>query len=253
MIDLWRPPYRIPWLKTSQALAAEGWPHGWTNGRGPDFYPDPVSDRQSEAMGELTEVVDLTAVAWAKQIHGATVLKAEVPGCIGEADALWTDRPGLGVAGRSADCPLILIACRRDDGTGIWGFAHASWRSTLAGVTTNLLEALATAGASPHRMTAFICPSAGPCCYEVGTEVRMAMAARYNELADSWFGERNGRLILDLWQANSTLMIEAGIPATNIHRADTCTICTSDYPSYRRDGPGASRFAAVIGALDPRA
>jgi len=52
-------------------------------------------------------------VAWVRQVHGGVVLRVDEAGLAGEADALVSDRPGLLLRGRSADCPLVLAAGER--------------------------------------------------------------------------------------------------------------------------------------------
>jgi copper oxidase (laccase) domain-containing protein len=179
-----------------------------------------------------------------RQVHGGTVLYADAPGCRGEADALWTDRPGLGTVGRRADCPLVLVMLPGP--RPCWGFAHASWRSAVRGITGALVAAMADAGGDPAGGSAIVCPSAGPCCYEVGDEVRDEALARLGPVAGNCFAPDGGRWLMDLWRLARGQLRSAGLPADGIHLAGACTLCTTDYPSHRRQGAGADRFAAVI-------
>ena len=77
----------------------------------------------------------------------------------------------------------------------------------------------------PTALRAVICPSAGPCCYEVGCEVRDEALDRLGPAADRFFQARNDRYLLDLWAANSAQLVEAGVPRQNIHATGVCTIC----------------------------
>lgn len=238
---------RPDWLETAPHLAAGGWRHGWTTATGPDFRAAPGSAEMAAAMGMLRDGAGLPATAWVHQVHGGAVLRATGPGPAGEADALWTDRPGLAVVGRGADCPLVLVGGRRADGSALWGFAHASWRSTVAGITPGLLAAMAADGLVPATAKALVCPSAGPCCYEVGPEVREAALAALGEVAGDWFTPSAGRWKLDLWAAASAQLAAAGVGPGAVGLTRHCTICGGDrYPSYRRDGACAGRFAAFI-------
>ena len=66
--------------------------------------------------------------------------------------------------------------------------------------------------------------------------------------ARNFFQWRDGRLFFDLWAANADQLRAAGIGADRIHTAGLCTICQARlFPSYRRQGKTAARFAAVIG------
>ena len=236
------------WLQDAPLLTAENWLHGWTTSQGPDFKMDPSSEDHVGGVEKLVQAAGLKAGAWARQVHGGTVLKVTEAGFAGEADSLWSDQPGLGVIGRSADCPLILVGGTRPDESRVWGFAHASWRSTVQGITTGLILALTEAGADPAELRAVICPSAGPCCYEVGEEVRNAALESLGPGAAWFFMEKLNGLSFDLWAANIAQLTAAGVTEDNIFNVQHCTICGGDrYPSYRREGDMAGRFAAVIG------
>jgi len=65
-----------------------------------------------------------------------------------------------------------------------------------------------------------------------------------------WFSnDGDGRRRLDLWTANRDQLVQAGVPHEHIHLS---ALCTADNPgvfaSYRRDGKGTGRIAAVIRA-----
>lgn len=235
------------WLVTDAGLRAGGWRHGWTTSTGPDFRGSPASPAMAAAMDLLCKGAGLAATAWVHQVHGGDVLRARGPGQAGHADALWTTEPGLAVVGRGADCPLLLVGGRRDDGGAVWGFAHASWRSTVAGITPALVAAMEAAGLLLATARALVCPSAGPCCYEVGAEVRAAMLSARGERAAAWFEPQGAKWRLDLWAANEAELLAAGLPAGHIGNRRHCTICGGDlYPSHRRDGAVAGRLAAFI-------
>jgi len=238
------------WLRRDAGWSAAGWRHGWTTTAGPDFRAAPETAGHRDAMAALGRAAGLPHLAWVHQVHGGDVLRATQPGLAGAADALWTDVPGLGVVGRGADCPLILVGGRRSDGSALWGFAHASWRSTVARVTSTLMSRLLDAGLLDTTARALICPSAGPCCYEVGPEVRQAARRELGEDALAFFAPGGERWRLDLWAANTRQLTDSGVPAAAITVTGHCTICGGDlYPSHRRQGAAAGRFAAFIGGL----
>jgi hypothetical protein len=229
--------------------------HGVTTREGPAFGTDALSAATADAAAATAACVGLKAAAWVKQVHGGTVLRVDRPGLAGQADALVTDTPGLGVLGRSADCPLILAAGRRGDGSAAVGFAHASWRATLAGITAAMLDKLAfEMGVRRDTIHAAIAPAAGPCCYEVGTEVRDAALAALGGGAAEFFQPHGGRWRFDLWAANLAQLAAAGVPRDRVALSGVCTICRGErFWSWRRQGEAAGRFAAVIGVRPTRA
>ncbi|MBM4118444.1 polyphenol oxidase family protein [bacterium] len=230
--------------------ALPGLAHGVSTREGPDLRAATDSPDHALAARQLAAALGLTGAAWLRQVHGARVTRARVAGFLGEGDALISAQPGLALIVRSADCPLVLAAAL--DGRGrptAVGVAHASWRSTVAGIAPRMLLALALlAGHSPGRLRVALAPSAGPCCYEVGPEVREAAVAEHGRAAGAWFPERGGRLIFDLWRANAEQLALAGLPPGRLELAGVCTICEdAHFHSWRRDGAAAGRFAAVIG------
>ena len=82
--------------------------HGVTTRQAPLLTGDVREPAVIAGMQELAEALGLRQVAWSRQVHGGTVRIVGAGGFQGEADALVTAAPGLGVLGRSADCPLIL-------------------------------------------------------------------------------------------------------------------------------------------------
>lgn len=223
--------------------------HGVTTREGPAFGTEVTSDETSAAANDAADNLGFAGVAYPKQVHGGTVLRVRTPGRVGEADGLVTEVPGLAILGRSADCPLVLAVGRRPDNSPAVGFAHASWRSTVAGITTNLVTKLQDElGVVPASIQAGIAPSAGPCCYEVGDEVRDQAMDQLGKEAALFFQQVNERWHFDLWSANLKQLTSAGVPASQIWGSNVCTICQGqDFWSWRTMGEAAGRFAGLIG------
>jgi YfiH family protein len=240
------------------ALEVLGLAHLVTTRRGPDVRQ--IRHDPATAGRQIARVLGLEDVAFLEQVHGGDVVVCEKGGCAGCADGLVTATKGLALLGKSGDCPIILIADRRERALG---FAHASWRATVAGITSAVVRRMVALGCDPGDLVACICPSAGPCCYEVGEEVQAAALGGIGPHVMSFFrlakrpGPARGtadtavcsaRCHLDLWRANACALARAGLPARSIHVAGICTICCGDaFPSYRREGDAAGRFAAVLG------
>jgi polyphenol oxidase len=155
-------------------------------------------------------------LAQGRQVHGTRVV---VDGQDGEeADGQVTSRAGVAAIVLVADCLPVALA-----GPGAAGVVHAGWRGLAGGV----LEAgVAAAGA----VAAAIGPGIGPCCYEVGDDVRAV------------FGT-SGRT-LDLKAVARARLRDAGV--TEIHDCGLCTACDAErFFSHRRDRGVTGRQAGL--------
>jgi YfiH family protein len=198
-------------------------------------------------------------LAGVKQVHGRAVrvlARGQVTeAALGErpeADAIVSNEPGLALAVQVADCAPILLA---DGRSGVAAAVHAGWRGTAAGVAAEAVRAMRALGSSPEDIVVAVGPSIGPCCYEVGDELIDAfmMSGQRRADVDRWFSRvsRDGRagssLRLDVALANRDQLVDAGILPDGIY---ACGLCTQTYrnifDSYRADGAGAGRMAAVI-------
>jgi YfiH family protein len=173
-----------------------------------------------------------------RQVHGCAVRQAPWDGRP-EADAAVAKRAGEILGIETADClPVFVVDPRRRAVAA----AHAGWRGTAAGVTRAAVDALTRGGSAPADLTAALGPGIGPCCYEVGEELRASFPP---ELFRD--GPR-GRPHLDVRAANRAQLLSAGLRADRIHSLDHCTRCRADlYHSYRRDGKAAGRMINFVG------
>lgn len=226
-----------------------GMVHGVTTRRGPAFGQVGTDEATELAARECARLLGMRGTAWAHQVHGDTILQVDRSGLAGQADALISRSPGLLLAGRSADCPIILIAGHCPDGQPVVAFAHASWRSTVLQISRQVVTRLVDEmNVDPATLWAAIAPSAGPCCYEVGPEVRDQARAQWGPTADQHFPYRNQQLFFDLWSANRHQLVAAGVPDSQVENKRICTICQgSGFWSWRRQRERAGRFAGLIG------
>ena len=187
--------------------------------------------------------IGLEAVRYVRQVHGTACLSADeaAAGMVGVADALVTSLAGRPLAIFTADClPVLLV----DPEGPVLAAAHAGWRGTVAGILGRVVAAMVERGARPDRLSAFIGPSIGPCCYEVDQAVLAPLEAAFGARGRAWLGppvpgRPPERRRLDLWRANHDQLVEAGVNPAAIANAGLCTSCRSDvFFSYRREGPG---------------
>lgn len=178
-------------------------------------------------------------IALGRQVHGAAVARVDDDNATGESDALVSDREGWLLAVSVADCVPVLLFDRRRN---VVAAVHSGWRGTLAGIATATIERmLREYGSEARDLLAYVGASAGQCCYEVGEEVAGAFDRRYGRAiggAKVLFDNR-GRVVDQL--------LESGMTSGSIELDERCTICSSDFHSYRRDGARSGRMFAVIG------
>lgn len=111
------------------------------------------------------------------QVHSPDVVVVEAPWggeARPKADAMATDRPGIGLAILTADCGPVLFA---DAQAGVIGAAHAGWRGALGGVIARTVEAMERLGAQRERIAAALGPTISQSAYEVGPELVEAFVA----------------------------------------------------------------------------
>jgi YfiH family protein len=127
------------------------------------------------------------------------------------------------------------------------GAVHSSWQGTVAHATTQMVRVMQQAfGSSPDDLLAGIAPCAGPCCYEVGQDVRRIARTKL-ENSDQFFHEHcPGRTTFNLWAANRQQLLDSEVQSENIELAGLCSICDTRFWSHRRDGATAGRSALFI-------
>ena len=164
------------------------------------------------------------------QVHGDRIqvidagpLPAEpVPQC----DGLITDRPGVALAIRTADCVPIFFL---DPVRRVIGAAHAGWRGTALGIAAQMVDLMRSRFASHSGdLRAAIGPAIGPCCYQVDAPVATALSAGWDTATFLTPCRDEGRWMLDLVAANSLQLIERGLSPGNVFTAASCTACRRD-------------------------
>lgn len=197
---------------------------------------DPDRVRRNRARALAAVGADLSEWTSARQVHGAHVLRAtdtdrgrgaaDPSSVIGEADALWTDQPRVALAVLVADCVPIVLA---DPARRRIGVVHAGWRGLVSGVVENAAEAMGGAA------EAFVGPSIGPCCYQVGDDVSEPARRAFGD--DVLAGDR-----LDLWHAARIALARAGVTRSTV--AAVCTRC-EPHRFYSHRAGDAARQAAI--------
>ena len=217
-----------------------------------------TADEQTRVLENRTLLAAETGIApdrflYASQVHSGDVKvideEAVAKGILTQnpqTDATITDLPGICLMVMVADCVPVLLF---DPVKRVSAVVHAGWRGTIHHITSNTVAKMMDHfGCNPGDILAGIGPSIGPCCYEVGEEVKAVVQER--------FGTTDRYLVLqphsakphfDLWFANHKQLTDNGVKAEHIETSRLCTKCNQQlFYSSRADKGITGRFAAGI-------
>lgn len=174
-----------------------------------------------EALG-----LRLEDLALPRQVHSDNVLWMKEAGRPEATDAVITDKPGLCVCVKTADCiPVLLYDTRKR----VVAAVHAGWRGTVSRIVQKTIKQMQPL--NPTDLHAIIGPGISLEQFEVGDEV-------YEAFHDAGFpmeriARKAERWHIDLWEANRWLLEELGV--RDIYIQGTCTRTSEDFYSARRE------------------
>ena len=189
-----------------------------------------------------------------RQLHSDVVHRLdEAPSAKLEGDALMTNRPGLLLVIRTADCLPVLIV---DEKNRAVAAVHCGWRGTEKRILEKTIVAMGEAyGSKPAGMLAALGSCIGAACYEVGPEVRDGFLRA--GFPPSVFTERghvpkvrvpDRKALLDLRAANVWLLRGLGFKKGHLFEpGPACTHCEPTLLSYRRNPHDPRRMVNFIG------
>ncbi|MFA5182659.1 MAG: peptidoglycan editing factor PgeF [Syntrophales bacterium] len=161
-------------------------------------------------------------------------------------DAIITNRPGLALCVKTADCvPVLMVDAERR----IVAAVHAGWRGTALNISGKVLNELSERyGTRPRDVHAAIGPAIGACCYEVDAKVYQAMESHpgrdiiFTPELEAGIGmeTETEKWKLNLTLANRHQLQELGVPGENIQDGDLCTSCASEWFYSHRKGEGVT-------------
>ncbi len=153
-----------------------------------------------------------------RQVHSSKVyvLDSFTDGL--EGDAIITQKRGLKIGVRSADCvPLAFL------GGKTVAVVHAGWRGLKDGIVEKTVEALSKFEPLDSFL-AFVGPSAKACCYEVGEDFKNYFSCLHF---------KNKSFYMDTQEEAIWGLKKSGIKHLFIYKV--CTICHHSLPSHRRN------------------
>ena len=161
------------------------------------------------------------------QVHGVNVERAAAGEQACACDALWSDRRGVSLGIKIADClPVTMI----DSGRSIIANVHSGWRGAAQQIVSRTIDTLDRASAfHPVDAFVFLGPSIRVCCFEVGEEV----ATQFDE---TFIDRSHAKPHVDLPAMTRTILKQRGFDEQRISDSELCTRCdASIFHSYRRD------------------
>lgn len=166
-----------------------------------------------------------------------------------DVDGLITNEPEVCLTTFYADCvPLYFV----DPVKKAIGLSHSGWRGTVEKMGKCTVEKMQKEfGCNPKDMIAAVGPSICQDCYEVSEDVIEEFQAAFEE--KDWnqlfYKKSNGKYQLNLWKANELILLEAGIPKTQIAITNLCTCCNPEVLFSHRASQGKRGNLAAFLAL----
>lgn len=185
--------------------------------------------------------IGLDELAIPCQIQSGNVGRIYVQGGYDNCDGLVTNSYGVFLTISTADClPIFLY----DPIKKSVGAIHSGWRGCELNIFSNAINLMQKEfNTHPSDLIAYIGPSAGVCCYEVGAEV----AGKFDP---KFIVEQGEKQFLDLKNISKSQLVQCGVIEKNIEVSAQCTICNRNlYHSYRRDKHKSGRMMGVIGIV----
>lgn len=201
-----------------------------------DWYIQGMTDHldgNAKAPDVQKKVLSARGLSWenlmtGRQVHGdhLVIVRTEGQKVFPGTDGLLTDRPGLVLGVFAADCAPVFLA---DPVKKIVAVVHSGWRGTLKQIARRAVERMASEwGTDPGQVVATVGPHIRDCCYTVGPEVAELFPADCRK-------EGPGGLKLSLERAIVRQLVEAGLRPEMVSAHESCTSCSTQFFSYRRD------------------
>jgi len=174
-----------------------------------------------------------------KQIHSDIVVMVDKECPPTDGDGLVTMTPETAVMVKAADCVPVLMSS--GDGR-LLAAVHSGWKGTVSRIAERAVEKL---DSPVSDISVYIGPGIGPCCYNVDRERYSIFEQRFPDMIPH---KDEPPFNLDLKGIIAGTLIASGVREENLVLERRCSCCSHELCcSYRRDGDGAGRMAAVIG------
>jgi len=171
------------------------------------------------------------------QIHSSKVFIVSKPGIAGRGDGLVTNKKGLILAVKTADCAPALFC---DTKKRVIGAVHIGWRGIVKGIIEKFADVVVKEfGSKMDEIFCAVGPFIRECCYEIGDDI-IGYFKHYYQL-------ENGKIFLNMEEEIKDRLLRVGIPVDNIEFLKHCTACDPEkFFSYRRDRGKTGRMYSII-------
>lgn len=168
------------------------------------------------------------------------------PSAYEDIDGLATNIPGIALVTFYADCvPLYFV----DPVHHAIGLAHSGWRGTVSRMGERMVQFMQEQFHSePRDLVAAIGPSICVDCYEVSEEVAEQFRVGFPQKVLQK-GKMPGKYQLNLWEANRSILLKAGLLPEHIAVTDVCTCHNPEYLFSHRASHGQRGNLAAFLAL----
>jgi polyphenol oxidase len=219
-----------------------------------------VGDDRSDVCinrGKVSEFLKFPLNTWvgAEQTHGIHLKKISkadrgkgsnsYEDSFKDTDGFYTNEEGILLSLCFADCvPLFFIAPE----SRMIGIAHAGWKGTVGQIAKEMINAWGREGITPQQIFVAIGPSICEKCYIVDQRVINLVENTLVDVETLPYNLINdGQYSLDLREVNRQIIVNSGVPDTNIQMTGFCSSCDKEFFSHRRDQGRTGRMASFIG------
>jgi YfiH family protein len=207
--------------------------------------PTRVMKNKELALQAMGLSLENTFDVW--QIHGDQVVCTETPRRknedIRKGDAILTDKSGIVLFMRFADCVPILLY---DPFRRVAGMIHMGWKGIINGIIPATINVMRNKyRTNPSDIVAAIGPSICVNHYEVGDEIVDQIKGIFPRYIQEVISSNFEKPHLDLMKSAFFLLEKSGV--TKIENSNLCTACDlENWYSHRAEGGITGRFAALI-------
>jgi len=198
----------------------------------------------------LVKRYHLDGIFYLKQTHSSTVFTlAQTPLfknhlCLfeHEGDAIITKLDNIAIGVATADCMPLCIFDPENHAIGV---VHAGWKGLSSHIISNtIFQMKEKFNTDIEKIQFFIGPSAHVCCYEIQEDFLAHFKHRDQK---QLFEKRGHQLFFNSLNCATDEILSLGIKKNQIDaRSHECTICNTQFCSYRRDNIYAGRQPTLI-------